>query len=253
MKILVTGGLGWTAEAIVQALVDAGHEMTLFDLEGIPVPDSYKNHSLIRGDVCNFQEVLEATRGVNVVIHLAVAVTPGAYDSGEIPFAVNVRGTYNALEAARLSGVQQVILMGSAPVHIAHDLGRNLGPADRVSCMGEDHLYDLTKRLQEEIAEDFANTFSMSVLVLRAGHIVDGIREVDPSNRPLTDLDYCRGFWVCRYDVANACLHGVKNPSSGYNCYHIIGGPEGRNYFDLWRTSGEFGFTPNVTFDKFGV
>ncbi|MCI0711120.1 MAG: hypothetical protein L0154_13265 [Chloroflexi bacterium] len=32
-----------------------------------------------------------------------------------------------------------------------------------------DHLYDLTKRLQEQIGKDYAATFGMNVITLRAG------------------------------------------------------------------------------------
>ena len=35
-------------------------------------------------------------------------------------------------------------------------------------------LYDLTKRLQEEMASDFSETYGLPVTILRAGHIVDG-------------------------------------------------------------------------------
>jgi len=253
MKILVTGGLGWTANAIVQALVDDGHEMTLLDLDGILAQEDSDKGQIVRGDVSNFQDTLKVSSGMDVIVHLAVAVGPGAYDSPDVPFSVNVQGAYNVLEAARRSKIKQVLLLSSAPVHIADKIEHQLGATDRISSRGEDHLYDLTKRLQEEIAEDFSNTFGMSVLVLRVGHIVDGRQSVDPTGRPLEELEYCRGFWVCRYDVADACLHGVKKHLTGFNCYHIIGGVEGNKYFDLWRTEEEFGFIPSETFERFGV
>src|SRR5690242_1456625 len=77
--------------------------------------------------------------------------------------------------AARLHAGRRVVLMSSASVHLPHDRPRKVrATADWTSASGEDHLYDLTKRIQEEIARDFCWTFGMDAVVLRAGHIVDG-------------------------------------------------------------------------------
>jgi len=251
MKILVTGGLGWTAESIVRAFVEDGNEVTRFDLDPIQAPEKLGEEKIVHGDVSNFKDVLDVASGIDVIAHLAVAVAPGAYNTPELPFAVNVQGTYNVLEAARRLGVKRVVLLGSAPFDNVGSLERKIGVDERVSSNREDHLYDLTKRLQEEIAEDFAQTFGMSILVLRVGHIVDGRRELDPKGRPLGSLDYGRGFWVCRYDVAGACLHGVHKDLSGFNCYHVIGGIEAGKHFDLLSTEKEFGFTATQRFEKF--
>ena len=253
MKILVTGGLGWTAKAVVEELLTNGHEVTVFDLPKASIQSFSGPINVVCGDISNCNDVKEVTKDIDVVIHLAVAIGSGDYNNSSKPFSVNVQGTYNILEEARQSGVKQIVVLGSAPVHIAYNFKNKFSAKDRASSNGEDHLYDLTKRLQEEIAQDFSQTYNIPTLVLRVGHIVDSKKNIDPENRPLSDLEYCRGFWVCRYDVAAACLHGVKKRLTGFNCYHVIGGMEADKYFDVSKTEKEFGFTPIENFNKFGV
>ena len=65
--------------------------------------------------------------------------------------------------------------------------------ADWRSSEEDSPLYDLTKRLQEEIARDYCETHGMTTIVLRAGHIVDGRSEKDLKGRSLSTLTYCRG------------------------------------------------------------
>jgi nucleoside-diphosphate-sugar epimerase len=109
------------------------------------------------------------------------------------------------------------------------------------SITNDDHLYDLTKRLQEEIARDYAETFRMPVVVLRAGHIVDGVEGVDSTGQPLREISYCRGGWVCRYDLARACVKAVDLTTPGLTAFHVIGSFPARAHFDIDRTELELG------------
>jgi len=123
--------------------------------------------------------------------------------------------------------------------------------ADWRSSPDSDHLYDLTKRLQEEIAKDFADTLGMTTVVLRAGHVVDGREEVDPQGRPLRSIDYCRGGWVSRYDLASACLKALELRRAGYSMYHVIGSTEAYGPFDVAMTEQELGLTFESRFEEY--
>ena len=256
MKVLITGAAGWTATAIIQTLSQARYEIIGFDLSKV----GYENDATplvsekIVGDVSDFNSVkaaVEATQ-VKAIIHLAVAVGPDDYQTPDLPFAVNVKGTYNVFEAARQSGLQNIILLSSATVHLPHK-GPHIWNAhtDWKSSANGDHLYDLTKRLQEEIAKDFCDTFEMQAIVLRAGHIVDGRQGVDPKGRNLANVTYCRGGWVCRYDLAQACLKALTFNSTGYTAYHIIGAKQARSHFDIDRTERELGLQFETRFENY--
>jgi len=218
MTILVTGGLGMTARPIIEALRCANHTISIFDIAD-------------GNDICNFDAINQAIRGVDAVIHLAVNVAD-PHDAA-LTFQTNVYGTYNVLRAAQGNRVRKVLLASSAPVHLPP--GCSCGP-------GEDFTYDLTKHLQESMAQHFSQTYAMNILVLRLGHIVDGKMQTDLKNGPLSGLTYCRGGWVCRYDVARAFAKAIEADFAGYHLIDIIGSHQAAARFDLSAAKKLIGF-----------
>ena len=65
MRILIIGSAGAVGTVLVKGLCDR-HELRGFDI--VPTPDMDDS---IEGDVSDFDAVLEATRGMDAVIHLA--------------------------------------------------------------------------------------------------------------------------------------------------------------------------------------
>ena len=141
----------------------------------------------------------------------------------------------------RANNIGKVILIGSAAVHLPR-VGKSADEAKRRSSNDADYLYDLTKRLQETIAQDFCETFEMTATALRAGHIVDGRENADPKGASLSELEYARGGWVCRYDLAAACLKAPERSETGFQVFHIIGSNGARTRFDVERAEQELGF-----------
>jgi nucleoside-diphosphate-sugar epimerase len=254
MRVLITGAFGWTAVSIIKALKQAGHDITAFDLPGAACSDEARTlfSEIVLGTVADFDDVQRATQSVDAIIHLAIAIGERDYQQPEVPFSVNVAGTYNVFENARRRGVRKIALISSAAVHLAHLDGERLQAlADWKSSRHNDHLYDLTKRLQEEIARDFCDTFRMNTVVLRAGHIVDGRMGVDPAGRPLSTLDYCRGGWVCRHDLATACVKALELSAPGYSAFHVIGAIEALKHYDVERTQIELGLAFETRFEQY--
>lgn len=204
----------------------------------------------MRADVADLASVEAAFNDdVAAVVHLAVAVGEHDYAQPDTPFKSNVLGTYNVFEAARRNNVRRIVLISSAPVHLPPALTDR--PTGWRSDSGEDHLYDLTKRLQEEIARDFAETFDMDAIVLRAGHLVDAQERRDPRGRSLEDLPYCRGGWVCRHDVAAAVEHSLQAPLSGLHVFNIIGSASARPRFDVEHAEHQLGFRIQERFENY--
>jgi dTDP-L-rhamnose 4-epimerase len=84
-KILVTGGAGFIGSFLVDALVERGHEVRIYDAL-VPqvhgpeqaLPDYVNpNAEFIRGDVRDRESLGQALEGVDVVFHLAAAVGVG--------------------------------------------------------------------------------------------------------------------------------------------------------------------------------
>ena len=227
MNILIFGGLGKTAEPIIELLCKEKHNVVIFDIsENNPYKDEYIK--VIHGDICNQEAVKKALHGIDVVLHLAVNISSTQDD--EVSFNTNVYGTYNVLHNAKLNKVSKIVIASSAPVH---NVDRLIGMGDYCCSAGDDFAYDLTKYLGETIAEHFSRTFSMNCLVLRLGHIVDGKKQATLSGDPLSELTYCKGGWVCKYDVARAFVKAVNTDISGYRLINIIGSYQAGDTFNL--------------------
>ena len=65
MKILVTGGSGFLGSHVGDTLSDAGHEVTLFDLN--PSPWLRDNQKMISADILDQHSVNEAVKNNEVI------------------------------------------------------------------------------------------------------------------------------------------------------------------------------------------
>jgi CDP-paratose 2-epimerase len=119
MKILVTGGAGFIGSHVVEWFAKNDNEVMVLDnflrnktlrnrmgnqLHNWNYIKQYRNVKLIKSDIRNFNEIKDATRNVEVIIHAAaqVAVTTSLINP-RIDFEINVLGTFNILEVARLN------------------------------------------------------------------------------------------------------------------------------------------------------
>ena len=105
MKVLVTGGCGFVGSHLVRQAKKRGHDVTAADLSGRgQVPD-------IALDVRDTQQVAACVAGYDVVIHSAAVVGPGPAKRDPIlAVDVNISGTANVLEAARVNDARVVYL-----------------------------------------------------------------------------------------------------------------------------------------------
>jgi hypothetical protein len=145
-------------------------------------------------------------------------------------------------------------MASSAPVHVLDELEHlrhDKKDIDYCCSRGQDFTYDLTKHLQEVEAKDFAQTFSMDIIVLRLGHIVDGIMKTDLHGNNLENVNYCRGGWVCKHDVAKAFEKALISKLHGYNLFYVIGAYQSARYFDNRSTENILGFVCDESFSEY--
>lgn len=123
-QYLVTGGAGFIGSNYVDHLLANGEQVIIYDnlsrrgadrnlawLRGKHGPESFE---LVVGDVRQFELLAEAARNADVIAHLAgqVAVTTSVEDP-RTDFEINALGTFNVMEAARLSGKQPFVIYSS--------------------------------------------------------------------------------------------------------------------------------------------
>jgi len=128
MNFLVTGGAGFIGSNLCERLLHAGHQVWAFDDLNSFYPPAHKERNLrevqalnlpftfVKGDITDrsaVDQLFSATK-FDQIIHLAARA--GVRPSLEQPALyqrVNVEGTVNVLEAARLNGVEKIIIASS--------------------------------------------------------------------------------------------------------------------------------------------
>lgn len=118
MKVLVTGGAGFVGSHIAEFYANKGDEVVCIDnlsrsqLLKKEIDTSFnwnylskiKNVQLIKGDVRDFDKLKFLAKDASIIVHTAAqtAVTTSILEP-RTDFEINLLGTFNILEAARLS------------------------------------------------------------------------------------------------------------------------------------------------------
>lgn len=229
-KILVTGGAGYVGTALLPKLLEAGHEVTVFDnlMQGGNQLLSFfrnKNFHFVHGDVTIKKDVAAAVKDKDVIIHLAAIVGfPACKNNPELAMSVNVNGTKNIIE---VTNPDQVILYGSTGSNYGKvtDICTEESPLNPLSLYGE------TKTEAERIlmsrgnviAYRFATAFGVSPR-LRLDLLVN-----DFTNKCLRDgylVVYEKHFmrtFIHVSDMANAFMLAVNNLDKMVNNVYNVG------------------------------
>lgn len=119
---LVTGGAGFIGSNYVHRLLARGEKVTIYDnlsrtkrnIEWLKSEFGENAFDLIVADVRDADRITEAAKTSDVIAHLAgqVAVTTSVTNPRD-DFESNALGTFNVLEAARLSGRNPIVLYAS--------------------------------------------------------------------------------------------------------------------------------------------
>jgi dihydroflavonol-4-reductase len=110
---LVTGATGHIGNVLVRHLLSRGEQVRAMLMPGEdPSPLDGLEVEQVEADVLDYQSLLGALREVDVVYHLAgiISILPGR---NHLVDAVNVIGTRNVLQAARLSRVNRLVYTSS--------------------------------------------------------------------------------------------------------------------------------------------
>jgi UDP-glucose 4-epimerase len=119
MRALVTGGAGFIGSHLVDALVDANHDVVILDALTTGLRENVNPRAdLLVGDVADLETVAAAVQGAELVFHLAAA--RAVLRSVQAPLftdRTNTGGTLTVLEAARAAGVRRVVSTSSSSVY----------------------------------------------------------------------------------------------------------------------------------------
>jgi UDP-glucose 4-epimerase len=167
LRALVTGGSGFIGSHVVDKLIAAGHEVRILDLAASPWHGPAQAETVI-GDLTDATTVRVALEGCSAIFHLAamadvneVVKDPARTD------AVNTRGTFTLLEAARELGLERFLyastvwVYGNAPGPEPHD--------EDTPLVLPPHFYTATKLAGEMYCRAYETLYSVATTILRFG------------------------------------------------------------------------------------
>lgn len=167
MRVLVTGGTGFTGSALVRRLLDSGHQVVALDKQrGLAYEELRERGAEVQlGSVTDPEVVRRCMSGVDIVHHVAAAFREvGAPDSHY--YEVNVNGIRTVLEAAEREGVRKFVYCSTCGVH-GHVTDP---PADEDSPIAPNDYYQETKYQAEQVVQEFADR-GMATVILRPAAI----------------------------------------------------------------------------------
>jgi nucleoside-diphosphate-sugar epimerase len=223
-RICVTGAGGQAGQAVVRDLLDHGYDVAATDL--VASRDELEA-GMLRADLTDYGQALEALEGAEAVIHLANVPAPGL-STPPVTFNANVAMNFNVFHAAARLRLRRVVwassettlglFFGIESTEMPHMEADGLPP--RYAPVDEDHYplattaYALSKVASETIAEQIAIWSGIPFVALRFSNIM-----------ALGDYEEFHSFWadphvrkwnlwsyVDARDVAAACRLSLEVP-----------------------------------------
>jgi CDP-glucose 4,6-dehydratase len=231
----VTGATGLVGAWLARRLLDAGAEVVCLVRDWVPNSEMVRTSSLeqvtvVRGDVCDLallERVLNEYE-INTVIHLAAQTIVGTAQRNPIStFETNIRGTWALLEASRRSPLVRQIIVASSDKAYGDCNGNTYEEGNPLAGR---HPYDVSKSCADLIAQSYARTYQMPVIITRCGNFYGGgdlnwnrivpgtIRSLIRGERPIvrSDGQFIRDYFyvedgAAAYMLLAECL--ASNPS----------------------------------------
>ena len=168
MNVVVTGGSGFIGSHVVDELLDEGHEVTILDHRVRPHREDVQFEDV---DLLDLSSVIAATRGADQIFHLAaVSNVNYAFKYPVYTTALNVMGTTNVLESARINGAKRVHM--ASTVWVYNGAPDNIDEADEgvpFYLNGAGHIYTSTKMACEMLCHNYGALYDLPFTVLRYG------------------------------------------------------------------------------------
>ena len=153
MNILITGGSGFLGSHVADALSDAGHCVTVFDIHQSPYLRS--DQTMLTGDLLDMGRLEPCLQDIDVVYHFAGIADIDECKVRPVDTArINIMGTVQLLEACRKTCVQRFVFASSAYVY--SDTG---------------FFYRSSKQACESFIENYAELYDLKYTCLRYGSL----------------------------------------------------------------------------------
>ena len=177
---LITGGMGFLGIYLARELLADGEEVILFQRRrelppsGADIKDKVE---IFSGDIGNWVHMVEAVKKYNIdcIFHVAALLSKDCEESAANGFRVNVAGTVNILEAARILGVKDLIFVSSGATYGTKN------PPKKVyndTLQNAENMYTTTKVCCERLGEQYYRQYGVNFRAIRYAMVVGPTRQI---------------------------------------------------------------------------
>ena len=174
-KVIITGANGFLGSHLYLRLFREKAKVTGIIKENLHTPllDKELKRSdlkIVKTDIVDFEKILSVFKDIMPQICLHVAAQPIVGIANNSPLATletNIKGTWNILEASRITKTRAVIVASSDKAYGEH---RKL-PYTEDSGLLALHPYDASKACADIITRVYAHTYALNTAVTRCANI----------------------------------------------------------------------------------
>ena len=247
-KILITGMSGLIGGVLRRHLEKkSGYELSALNRRKVDGVKSFQ------GDISDLESIKPAFLDQDVVVHLAAHLEEKPFDS---LIKINVVGTYNVFEAARLAGVKRVVFASSGstikgferehPYNVITTGDYDKAPSSWAKITHNmsrpDGTYGAAKLWGEALGRYFSDEYDMSVLCVRIGRVVE-------ENRPRDVRDF--SAFLSHQDASEILHKCIEAPSDLRYDVFFATSDNKWGYRDLDHPRDILGFVPKDSAESF--
>ena len=177
-NILVTGGAGFIGSHLIEELVKYGASVKVLDnlstgnLENLS--SIINKIEFINGSITDFNSCLKAAENIDTIFHLAAYTSvPGSVQEPLKCHEINIDGTVNLLESARVNKVKNFVFSSSSAVYG----NKNIACKEDLSCEPSS-IYGLSKLIGELYCKQYFSLYNINTVILRYFN-VHGPRQIN--------------------------------------------------------------------------
>lgn len=198
INLLITGGAGFIGSNLVHKYINDPRIGVLRVVDDLSTGhysniEEFINHpkfEFIKGDICDYNTCLLATKNINKVTHqAALGSVPRSIENPMRSTEVNILGTVNLMHACQINGINRLVLACSSSTYgdspelpkRENNIGKPLSP------------YAVTKYAVEVFADVFNKTYGLNYIGLRYFNIFGPHQD---ANNPYAAVipKFCKSF-----------------------------------------------------------
>ena len=173
MQVLITGGAGYIGSNLARRLLAGGHGVILFDNLSTSLPRNLRDLAgrakLVSGDILDLSHLLRAARDNSIqrIVHTAAVVSvPVSMERPLYTAKLNIEGSLNVFETARLFAIDRVVNVSSAEAYGAFQQD----PAPEDHPLNSTTPYGITKAAVERFGNHYSDHHGIHYVAVRISY-----------------------------------------------------------------------------------